>query len=213
MRKKREILTSPAGPGIPDAERGVPSVRGADSAPSVTDLPGVSGLPGMRSDNPDGKPQEVSPSPPPVAKRTVKDLRNFANLDLEEKIGVLNALKKIKNKYPNITDPAIRPVIKELYTAWVDEMMLKILQPGGSVAAGFTQEESQALKILAQTILQRQQGSAGQPQAPAPAIPRQGAAPKPIGGLDPGVDSVKLQQAQRAFLTELQKMEREGPSF
>lgn len=213
MGKKREIVSSPDEPGITGTNDGVSPVRGTDAAAPLPDLPRISELPGVRSNNPDRKTPEVPPSPPPVAKRPVKDLRNFAALDLEEKIGVLNALKKIRHKYPSISDPAIRPVIKELYMAWVDEMMLKILQPGSLVSGEFTSQESGALKILAQTILQRQQISAGQPQVPAPMVPRSGTNPKPIGALDPGVDSAKLQKAQLAFLTELQKMEREGPSF
>jgi hypothetical protein len=205
-----EILTSPAGPGIAGSLCGVPEVRGANSAPTVTDLPRVSGLPGVRADNPDGKTQEVSSVPEKVASRKLKS----EPMSLDEQLEFLNALRLIRRRPPKVINHKYEELIHGLYFKWIDEQMLQILRPKAQPASGFTPEEADALRVLAQTILQRQQGSAGQP-APAPMVPRTGAKPNPgtPAPLNPGVDDQKFRQAQASFLQELSKMEREGPNF
>jgi hypothetical protein len=185
-------------------------VRGTDSAVTVTDLPRSGGLSGVRPNNPDRKSQEVLSPPEKVAKRNV----TAVEMTLDEKVSVLNALRSIRSKIPKVKDPKVQSLIDMLYVKWVDETMLEILSPNLQIRSQFNPQEIEALKVLAQTILQRQHGSAGQP-APAPMVPRTGANPNPpTEALNPGpVDDVKFRQAQEGFLRELSKMEREGPSF
>lgn len=227
MVKKREILTSPAGPGITGSESGVPQMRGDDPASSVPDFPGVGGLSGVRSGNPDRNTQEVSSGPTLVGKRTIKGSPEksrpidptLTDLSLEEKIRLLNVFRKIRSKPPRVSDLDVRLVIGELYRDWIDEMMGRILDPAKDHAkmAGFDPEEVSALKVLARTIIQRQAGN----PAPLPAVPLsktgenpnpQKAAPMiPRTPLNPGVNTDKYRQAQANFLSELAKMDREDP--
>jgi hypothetical protein len=226
MAKKRETTTSVPGPGIAEADDGMPEVRGNDPATSQSDLSGISGLPGVQPSNPDRKHQEVSAKPTTVAKRTLKlAARESSEMTLDEKIGALNAFRKIRSKSPRVSDHKIGDLIRVLYEAWVDDMMLRILQPKNPEAAGFTEQETQALKVLAQTILQRQT-IPGQPAvAPVPSaqstqpVSRQNenpypnnAAPMiPRNGLNPGVNANAYRDAQSRFLEELAKLDREDP--
>ena len=209
MGKKREANTSSSGPGNSGADSGVSSVRGNDSPTVVTNLPGVSGLSGVRTDNPDRKPQEVSPAPEKVAKRSL----TIGELSLDEKVSILNALRAIRSKTPKVKDQKAQALIDALYVKWVDETMLQILAPQAA-SQSFQQQEIDALKVLAQTILQRQQGSAARP-APAPMVPRTGANSQPVPQplVDGGVNDAKFRKAQMDFLQEISKLEREGPEF
>lgn len=181
-------------------------MRGADPAPPVTDLPGVSRLPGVPADNPDRKPPEVSPSPPAVAKRKLEHKPRPVAMNMDEKLEFLNSFRLIRRHPPRVKNPKYQDLIQKLYFDWIDEQMLQVLSPGAQLTASLSPEEIGALKILAQTILQRQQGSArpDAPQAPAPMVPRTGAAPQP---LKPVIDVDRLKQAQWSFLQELSQME------
>jgi hypothetical protein len=219
MGKKRETtagLSSSRDGGTPS---GVPEVQGTDPATTVPDISGVSGLPGVRSGHSDGEPKKVSKIIQSVGTRSIKDIEQMS---LDEKISVLNAFRKIRNRPPKVSDESIREMITVLYLAWVDEMMEKILAPPKTSLSlsGFTVEETQAIKVLAQTILQRQT-QVPQPVAVAPSKPvmfNPGSA-KPMGnksipsGLNPGVDTDAFQKAQKELLLQLSKMEREGPEF
>lgn len=190
----------------------MPPVRGADPTPAVADIPGVGGLSRVRADNSDGKTQEVPPALEKVAKRKLEPRREVVDMTLDEKLAILNAFRAIRNKVPKVRDPKTQDLIQLLYYKWIDETMLQILNAGATPTANFNSQEVGALKVLAQTILQRQQGSAG--PAPVPMVPRTGAA-KPLQHepAPTGVDDEKLRKAQLNFLQELSKMEREGPSY
>jgi hypothetical protein len=214
MATESETITAASGPGVQGTNDGVSPVRGDHPPAAESNLRGVGGLPRVQSSHPDRKPQEIPAKSPAVGKRTVKEKPEkgrpleLKTLNLEEKIGVLNALKKIRKKAPRVSDPEISALLAGLYRAWVDETILSIISPTSSAVQGFTEAEANALKVLAQTILQRQ----ANPAIPSPQIqiPNPSAAPMvPRKGLSPGVDVSGLRDAQARFLDELSRMDRQ----
>jgi hypothetical protein len=143
-----------------------------------------------------------------VAKRKLKPKE--VDMTVDEQVELLNALLLIRKSPPKVKDHKYQDLINTLYLAWIDDQMNLILRPS-TAQSGFTPQEADALKVLAQTILQRQQGSAGRPQAPAPMVPRTGA--NPPSPLNPGIDENKFRAAQAGFLAELAKLDREGKEY
>lgn len=228
MAKRRETATSVTTPGDESTPSAVPTVRRDDPAPAVADLSGVSGLSGMQPSHPRRKSKKVQPSSGGLATGTVgKDL---GSLGLEEKINLLNGLKDLLKQSPKIkSDLSTQAIIDSLYKEWVSHLMDRILNvPSASVSGSFTKEEVTALKTLAVTILQRQKTGAPAPVAnpqTAPGTPHhqigpgnpnpQNAAPmiQRQTPLEPGVNTDAYRRAQAQFLSELTKLEREGPQF
>ncbi len=208
---KNEAVTNSHKPGNATPDDRVSQMREFYTASNVTDLSGGSGLPGVRPDYSDGKSPKVSSGPEEVAGSTIADKKDIFFMSLDEKLSLLNAFRKIRQSPPKIKDQQAKRLVAELYTKWIDDTMLQILHPGSQMGAAFTKEEVDALKVLAQTILQRQQNPMALPPRSVPMVQR--TTQSPPTPLAPGVDDVKLRAAQATFLAELSKMERESPVY
>jgi hypothetical protein len=227
MGKRRGKATQSAStPGNGGATSDLSGVRGDNLSSHVTDFPGSSGLSGMPATDPNRKASEIPAGAQAVAGEPGPRVRALESLSLEERVDMLNALRKIRRKYPTSRAASdINVTIASLYCEWVDSLISQVLG-GTAFATGFTKEEFNALKVMAKTILQRQsQASApstSQPQRPQPTPPAQSPAaprstPAPVGNkatpLKESVDVDAFQSAQRRLLDQLSKMDREAPEF
>jgi hypothetical protein len=209
-------------PGNEGTSSGVSSVRGSDSANHIADLPGRGELPRMRPGDSDGNPSKVSDRTPKIGASAITDLT------LEEKISVLNALKKIIHKPPKIAaEASVKIFLEKQYKKWVSGLIGSILNGEQVTETGFNEEETSILRMLIQQIQSKQTGSTSsvpvnnqkkQSRASTPTNNQSSINEKPLrtnpyamgNRLSEAVNTDQFIQSQKNFLDTLSEMERQG---
>lgn len=141
-------------------------------------------------------------------------VRSLNDLNMVERVELLNAYKSIHSKLPEVKASSwILTILKAEYQSWVDSKMAELFGESSPSQSQFSDSEIVALKALAQTVISRKQASPSPSPSPQPQ-PQRKAAPAPRSNYEKSsVQSEEYIRAQNDFLTQLAKMERDGPEF
>lgn len=179
----------------------MPRVQSMDSpgSPGLGSPDNLPGVPGGSSPGTDG---DLSEGGIHMATRP----RPASELSMVERIELLNVYKAIHGDIPRKAGENkewVQSIVQAEYQAWVDSKMAELFgdtKPKAPTSA-FSEEETVALKALAQAVAKRKA-----PAAPANAAPKAPPADKPF-------TTERYIKGQEDFLQQLAKLDREGPNF
>lgn len=158
------------------------------------------GLPRVQSSDPERVAPPVPPSPPEVGAIV---------LSHAQKVNLLNAFCKVKIKVPKIYDPVVMALIYESYDRWIKSNIDALFNEDPNRSSDFTGEQLTVLRTMADQIIQRQKTITATPKV----IPPKPPAPVQSEPLKEGVNLDSFRKANEGFLRELEKLDRDGPTF